>query len=258
MFLITTAFDITNRDDKDSIEDIVLSSDEKEPSANLSLTNSISIISTSNEKNLHLIGRVDRSRSVLSSAVASPLELEKKKKDSRQIAVSKNLHEKRKIIWGNTGQIVNKSEITSLKSPLTDDKEPASPMQMSTAECISNMDISKRNSANNEAELLKEDKETNSCSSSDIFSTSDDSKIKGVQETLPPNVAINAQCTSSVEAEVVSDNNCSSFLVLNLFQAFFKSVKMENGISSVRPWPLLPSPPPSYPILANSAAPLFS
>ncbi|VDM07145.1 unnamed protein product [Wuchereria bancrofti] len=193
--------------------DIVLSSDEKEPSANLSLTNSISIISTSNEKNLHLIGRVDRSRSVLSSAVASPLELEKKKKDSRQIAVSKNLHEKRKIIWGNTGQIVNKSEITSLKSPLTDDKEPASPMQMSTAECISNMDISKRNSANNEAELLKEDKETNSCSSSDIFSTSDDSKIKGVQETLPPNVAINAQCTSSVEAEVVSDNNCSSFLV---------------------------------------------
>uniref|UniRef100_A0A1I8EXZ6 SNF2 family domain-containing protein n=1 Tax=Wuchereria bancrofti TaxID=6293 RepID=A0A1I8EXZ6_WUCBA len=174
--------------------DIVLSSDEKEPSANLSLTNSISIISTSNEK-------------------TSPLELEKKKKDSRQIAVSKNLHEKRKIIWGNTGQIVNKSEITSLKSPLTDDKEPASPMQMSTAECISNMDISKRNSANNEAELLKEDKETNSCSSSDIFSTSDDSKIKGVQETLPPNVAINAQCTSSVEAEVVSDNNCSSFLV---------------------------------------------
>ncbi|VDO31223.1 unnamed protein product [Brugia timori] len=204
MFLITTRFDITNGDDKDSVENVVLFSDEKEPK--LSSTNSIS---TSNEKNLHLIGGVDRSRSILSSAVVSPLELEKKKKSGRQITVAKNLYEKRKIIWGNTGQIVNKSK---MKSPLTDDKEPASPMQVSTAEGTSNMNISKRNSANNEAELLKE-KKTNSCNSSDIFSTSDDSKIKGVQKIFPSNVLTSAKYTASMETEVVSDNNCSSFLV---------------------------------------------
>ncbi|KAK6113240.1 SNF2 N-terminal domain family protein [Brugia pahangi] len=186
-------------------ENIALFSDEKEPK--LSSTNSIS---TSNEKNLHLIGGVDRSRSILSSAVVSPLELEKKKKSGRQITIAKNLHEKRKIIWGDTGQIVNNSE---MKSPLTDDKEPASPMQVSTAEGTSNMNISKRNSANNEAELLKEDKKTNNCNSSDIFSTGDDSKIKGVQKIFPSNVLTSAEYTASIETEVVSDNNCSSLLV---------------------------------------------
>ncbi|VDN95218.1 unnamed protein product [Brugia pahangi] len=223
---------------KETVENIALFSDEKEPK--LSSTNSIS---TSNEKNLHLIGGVDRSRSILSSAVVSPLELEKKKKSGRQITIAKNLHEnfqlyifsrnsnmcrhyllslqKRKIIWGDTGQIVNNSE---MKSPLTDDKEPASPMQVSTAEGTSNMNISKRNSANNEAELLKEDKKVGRLLlmmflheiQKQIFEdkfTGDDSKIKGVQKIFPSNVLTSAEYTASIETEVVSDNNCSSLLV---------------------------------------------
>ncbi|CAG9537895.1 unnamed protein product [Cercopithifilaria johnstoni] len=182
--------------------DTALSSEENERLAKLSL---VSSISTSSEKNLHSIGRVDRSRSILSNAMASPLDLDKKeKKHGRQIAVMRYLHEKRKIAWGDVGRDTGVSEIVSPKSPLTNDKAPASPMQVSTTSYINDMDTSKRSPTNNEAELFKDSKETSSCNSSDIFTTSDNSEVKEAGKILLTNMSINTRSTTSFEAEVVN------------------------------------------------------
>ncbi|VBB28990.1 unnamed protein product, partial [Acanthocheilonema viteae] len=189
--------------------DPALFADKNERSAKLSSANCI----FTSEKDLQWIGRVDRSRSILSNSVASPLELEKKgKKYGRQIAVTNDLHEKRKIAWGNVDQSAAASEIVTVKSSLTDDKTSASPMQVSTANYINNMDISKRSLANSEAELFKEEKKTSSWNSSNIFTASDNSKIKEVQKIPPTNTTINTQSATSFEAEVVNISSCLSFL----------------------------------------------
>ncbi|KAK6114435.1 hypothetical protein QQG55_56065 [Brugia pahangi] len=77
-----------------------------------------------------------------------------------------------------------------MKSLLTDDKKPASPMQVSISEGTSNMDISKRNLANNEAELLKEDKKTLAATQTIYSAQAMIPKKKGVQKILPSNVLI--------------------------------------------------------------------
>ncbi|VDK72756.1 unnamed protein product [Onchocerca ochengi] len=179
--------------------DIVLSSNEKEPSAKLSSANNIS---NSSGKDLHLIERVDRSRSIL-SAVASPLELEKKEKKHGQL-MAKNFHEKRKIAWGYVGEAADALEIATL----ADDKVPDSPMQVSTAEHISNMDISTINSTNDKSNLIKENKKMNNCNLNDMFTTSDNSKVREMQEARPKNTSISI----SLEDEIINDGSCSSFL----------------------------------------------
>uniref|UniRef100_A0A8R1XSM2 Transcription termination factor 2 n=1 Tax=Onchocerca volvulus TaxID=6282 RepID=A0A8R1XSM2_ONCVO len=180
-------------------EDIVLSSNEKEPSAKLSSANNIS---NSSGKDLHSIERVDRSRSIL-SAVASPLELEKKEKKHGQL-MAKNFHEKRKIAWGYVGETADALEIATL----ADDKVPDSPMQVSTAEHISNMDISTINSTNDKSNLIKENKKMNNCNLNDMFTTSDNSKVREMQEARPKNTSISI----SLEDEIINDGSCSSFL----------------------------------------------
>ncbi|VDO40100.1 unnamed protein product [Onchocerca flexuosa] len=215
-------------------QDIALSSNEKEPSAKLSSANDIS---NSSERNLHSIDRVDRSRSILSAVVAaSPLELEKKEKKHGQLMV-KNFHEKRKIAWGYIGQAADALEISTLKSPLADDKVPDSPMQVSTTEHIN---ISKINSANDKSNIFKEKKKVsgllllfimmldiNNCNINDMFTTSGNSKIREMQETLLENMAISTQFTISLKDEIINDDSCSSFLVEK------ENTPMSNEIESI-------------------------
>ncbi|VDK85188.1 unnamed protein product, partial [Litomosoides sigmodontis] len=167
---------------------------------------------SSGERNLHSVV-ADRSRSVLSSIVASPLEYEKKgKKHGWQISVTKDLHEKQKTACSDidqNDQNVDVPEIVSQKSPFTDDKASTSPMQISQA-CMNKMDINRPSATNSEAELFEGDKKTDNWSLSDIFTESDNSKIE-VQETPPANVATSNHSTTSPEAEVV-DASSSSFL----------------------------------------------
>lgn len=66
--------------------------------------------------------------------------------------------QKRKITWGDIGQDAGVSKIVDLKDPLDDDKALASPMSVSTENCVNNMDVNKRNSKNSEAELFKANK----------------------------------------------------------------------------------------------------
>lgn len=86
--------------------------------------------------------------------------------------------QKRKIAWGDAGQAADVSEIVSLQNPSTVDETAVSSMQVSTADCINNMDINKRDSTNGEVELFEEDKKVSGLLFIKIFMKSDQKQLK--------------------------------------------------------------------------------
>uniref|UniRef100_A0A0R3RW97 Transcription termination factor 2 n=1 Tax=Elaeophora elaphi TaxID=1147741 RepID=A0A0R3RW97_9BILA len=116
--------------------------------------------------------------------------------------------QKRKIAWDDIGQSASVSEVANLKSSSTDDKAPASPMQISAA-----------------------DKITSSSTSSDIFTTSDNSKMKEVREIRSTNTAVSARSFTSLEADIVNVSSSSSFL--NEKENMSMSKKLSDEIEDV-------------------------